>query len=99
MWVICVACCGCPAEPSGTSDPGAETPGGQTFHWRSQFQTALRRVAHVVQTGEWNELTATTQRVPEAVDDLWSILQNTYIDFAEAKKDEEWDDHNRWEDP
>ena len=29
MWVICVACCGCPAEPSGTSDPGAETPGGQ----------------------------------------------------------------------
>jgi hypothetical protein len=92
-----------------------ETPDGRKYRWRSHYETGLRRVAHVAQTGEWNRLTRESHHVPPDIDDLWRGLQDAYVAFGgaeylyhegpnidlakEARENEEWDDHNRWEDP
>jgi hypothetical protein len=47
------------------------------YMWRSHEETALRRFAHVVITGEYNSLTASTNYgVPKDIDFLW----NAYLD-------------------
>ena len=48
--------------------------------WMSKESTALRRFAHVVQTGKWHGLTRETWDVPEDVDTLWVALTTLYWD-------------------
>ena len=55
-----------------------EKPPGSRGYGSARFRcapyTALRRFAHLVQTGTFNDLTERTQGVPDAVDKLWSAL-------------------------
>ena len=66
--------------------PQAREEGSYT-RFRSAPWTALRRFAHVVQTGCFYDLTMETRGVPEPVDKLWHALMDRFQESERLVRD------------
>lgn len=71
---------------------------GNEIEFRSGFQTAMRRFANIVETGEYRPLLRETHRemqpwkTPKGVTELWEVLQTAYMKYTRehAREHTDW---------
>ena len=74
---------------------------GEEIEFRSSFQTAMRRFANIVETGEYQPLLRETYReaqhwkTPQEVTGLWEALQEVYMRYTKEHA-REYTDWVRW---